>query len=331
MEGQADGANLREQYRERAARLDLNEAELTNPSNTLLKDEVEHFNELFKMSRANAHETARNSALDSRCILKASRLGIAQSANLNHATPLEFVRGVKRAFGNLDAAAAEKMTQADLDKIPVTINWTELGALAQSAFFDAAAWDAPWDASLVAVVGKERKKAERRAKDVLEAEVRPQELSATEVNTVTEATQKRRSDAMRAMIEKAERRAGASGAPFAGLNFFHVVLNADERVGFGQTIENLFDFSFHLKEGVVRIDIDEHGEPIVHLARPPSAQSYADGLQRVQNILKLDHPTWQRLCARYGAGACLLPTRKKGCAPPAEGATGSGSGKRAKK
>ncbi|KAG8459364.1 hypothetical protein KFE25_013000 [Diacronema lutheri] len=308
---------FREEYRTRAAELDEREAEYTQPTNTMLATQVEAFNELFKMSRkeGEAHETARNAAIDSRCILKASRLGTMQSSNLNQSTPLEFMRAIKLKFGNISAETLEGMTDAQKDTASVAINWDALADFAHDMSNAAPAWDSPWSASLVAIVGKERKAREKRVKDVLEAEVRPKELTATSVNTETEMTQKRRCDAMRATIERAEKDAAANGGN--GLNFFHLVLNPEEAVGFGQTIENMFDFSFHLKEGNVRIDIAD-GEPMVRFTRPPSAEAYREGLSKVQNILKLDYPTWQQLRKRYGAQR-MLPTRRSAAAADASG------------
>lgn len=495
------GRDVRAEYRMRGQRLDDNEAELTQPTNSKLKDEVEGFNELFKVSRehSDAHETARNSAIDSRCILKASRLGTVQSSNLNNSTPLEFVRAIKRRYGNIPnmpetpvsplraRPALRVCTHAwHAPWLPFTGRSASSGRARAGDDGGRVGQDSRLDqlgralsaglqrvlrrACVGCAVGREPRRGRReRAQEGRAAhqgrhrgggasflrpslplaapasssplptrlactarprpQVRPQELTARDVNSVTEATQKRRCDAMRTMIDKAEKRAAAAGGAYAGLNFYHVVLNPEKDVGFGargrglaappaamhpaasscgrarlymaprtvaaptrgatppsalphtpethtrarpprartharlpppsqppplpplfppapngrrpgvrpagQTIENMFDFSFHLKEGHVSISLGEDGEPMVHIARPPCSDEYQTGLSKVQNILKLDYPTWERLCVRYGAGR-LLPTRKKGGLPPPEAAaagsgSGSGGSKRAKK
>lgn len=322
-----NAASVREEYRKLEAKLDAEEAILTRTDNSLLSEHVKKAGELYIASRrgGDSHQTARNSAIDSRVILKASRIGLAQSGNLNKCSPMEFLRALKCKFGNV--TDDETLTQAEKDEQPAALDWVRFAAVAAQAINSVPAWDSPWEASKSELPEKEKKARERKQKDVLEAEVRPQGVAANDVNAVTEATQKKRCHAMRAALEKAEEELKAKKRQ-PGINFYSLVLNTDPEVGFSQTIENIFDFAFELKEGTVGLELRD-GEPFVMTSRPPSQSEYQQGLAKVQNIVKLDHPTWLDLCKRYRDGG-LIKTRKRshaGCAAPSPDAPAS---KRAK-
>jgi hypothetical protein len=320
--GTQRGNSVREQYRQLEAEMESMEDQLTRTDNAMLKDKVELASELFKSARADGevHDAARNLALDSRCILKASRLGAVQASNLNNNTPEEFVRALRLRMGAFVGAAKAAATQAEQEQLMVPLNINELIAKSRLVVFPVHGWDSLWEASTLDMPEKERKAREKRKKDVLEAEVRPQELSASDVNNVTEATQKRRCDAMRDKIEKAQeqaaRRSGRPAGEPCSINFFHVVINPDPKVGFGQTVENIFDFSFILKEGNLRIDMED-GEPMARTTLPPREADFQNGIQKVQNILKLDYKGWQALAKRYGAQR-IMPTREAHEAGPSK-------------
>jgi len=206
-QGGSQAQGVRDKYRQLEADMDGEEHELTRTDNTKLKDKVEEANELFRTSRESneTHETARNSAIDSRCILRASKLGAVQSRNLNQDTPMQFARAVKRAKGKYEQRDEEvnEMTTHQADKLDCTLNWDDLAKLATETFAIVPSWDCPWEASLLAVPDKERKARERKQKDAVEKEVRPEELTTEQVNSGTEATQKWRSKLMITHLEEA--------------------------------------------------------------------------------------------------------------------------------
>jgi hypothetical protein len=329
------GGGVRDQYRTLEAHLHANIDSLTRTDNATLKERVEEAGEIFRTSRdGEANEVARNSALDSRIILLASQLGTIQAGNLNKCSPVDFLRKIRTRYGNVNASARKQVdeaaTQAEQDAVVIPLNWAHLAMDVKAVFHRVVPWDSPWEASGLSIPEKERKARAARIKDVLEAEVRPQQLSADDVNNVTEATQKRRCETMFKTINTA-----AANSPVGAVNFYHLVLNSERRdgdFGFGQTIENLFDFSFLLKEGHVQLEIDQKsGEPMAKTRTAPNSADYRDGVAKVQNILKLDKPTWEELCARYGKHQ-LLPTRPRGggAAGPSAAPSATTGGKRAR-
>lgn len=193
-------------------------------------------------------------------------------------------------------------------------------------------------------VRQTRKKAERKRREVVEEETRPEELTKQQVNRQTESTQSKRFKVLRSVIERF--------TPSGGINFYDLVIDRDSyghtsaphmlrirptderscRAPLAPAVENIFDVSFLVKDGMAGIEIDKAGEPIIKITEAPK-ETQRD-VRKVQNILQLNKVTYEDLCTRYGAQS-LLTRRKRGDAddgpsasrPPAKRASaGSGTG-----
>ena len=103
---------------------------------------------------------------------------------------------------------------------------------------------------------------------------------------------------------KALREALKEGAKSADgrVNLFHLLVHP---TSFSQTVENFFDFAFEIKDG--KAGIVKDGDCVY--AKKTKMAAVADfdaGVIKVQNILKLDHPTYVKLVKRWGAAQNYL-------------------------
>lgn len=124
----------------------------------------------------------------------------------------------------------------------------------------------------------------------------------------------------RARPSASARHADATRAPPAGLGG---AARATRCAAGARAVENIFDIAFLVKDGVLHLGTSSDGEPMLAPRKPPSQSDYDGGLQKVQNILRIDHPTYLELCQRYSAELTdarrLLKTR-----PPSDARRGRG-------
>ncbi|KAG8370988.1 hypothetical protein BUALT_Bualt13G0040400 [Buddleja alternifolia] len=79
---------------------------------------------------------------------------------------------------------------------------------------------------------------------------------------------------------------------------------------FAQTVENLFALSFLVKDGRVRLDVDESGSEIVVPSNGPSAEEIKSGVTKShQFIFRLDFSDWELMKNLVSEGEELMPHR----------------------
>ncbi|KAI3461063.1 hypothetical protein Pfo_017726 [Paulownia fortunei] len=82
------------------------------------------------------------------------------------------------------------------------------------------------------------------------------------------------------------------------------------RNSFAQTVENLFALSFLVKDGRVRIDVDEIGSQVVVPTNGPSAQEIKSGVAKNhQFIFRFDFDDWKLMKTLVPEGEELMPLR----------------------
>jgi len=95
-----------------------------------------------------------------------------------------------------------------------------------------------------------------------------------------------------------------------GKSYFEIVINPDS---FTQTIENMFDFSFLVKEGYVELSPGEDDIPMVIPGNPEdiaSQQENVKGLVSAQTVLSLNKRQWESIVRRYNIKKSFIATRK---------------------
>ncbi|PIN18970.1 hypothetical protein CDL12_08373 [Handroanthus impetiginosus] len=87
----------------------------------------------------------------------------------------------------------------------------------------------------------------------------------------------------------------------------NLILN---RSSFAQTIENLFALSFLVKDGRVRIDLDDGGSQVVVPSNGPSAKEIKSGAARNHHfIFRIDFEDWELMKTLVAEGDELMPRR----------------------
>lgn len=125
----------------------------------------------------------------------------------------------------------------------------------------------------------ERKKTRKPiARDKEEALVKPKEIYDTEADINSEAT--KRVETLYKYLEKKKK-----------MPFWEFVFDP---TSYGRTIENIFHYSFLIRDGYASIS-NEDGDAVSELANPPDDDLNSEGVEKYQCILRFDYKMWQQL------------------------------------
>lgn len=292
-----DLAQNRAALRDLRSKLQNQREELTAVNSNALADVQCKANDMFGVSK----QEARSAALDAGLLHDVSRLGAEQAGKLDKQSPDEFVKRLLGKYGMGGGADGRQK-----------LNFAVLSHDLQSncVFRTVPAVTFLLDSSWAPAAPKAKKERQKR-KHTTEA---PQETAETvQVDDLQEQAQgKAQNSRMETMLRAVHTHAGASvgGAP---VNLFRLLLHP---TSFSQTVENFFDLAFLVKDGRVGIETDA-GCAYVTPTKPPGSEQFAQGLLKVQNIVKLDYDTWVRLVAKWCAeGEPYLKDRSAGAVRP---------------
>ena len=277
-------AAAREQLRELKKSVENNKSTYTSTSSSKLGEVIDTCNSLYEVGK----EDARHAALDASFLNTTSMLGAEQAGNLEKVTPEKYISRLKAEYGfggGQGGAKAIKWQQLATDLLDAGVFF----AVPSPAFL-VGKFEAP----------EKRQRKEREKKDK-EGPSEPMEMAnSVDVNQLQENHKdKAQVVRIRVLLEAIKKACAESHANGQSkrVNLFHVLLNPES---FSQTVENFFDLSFVLKEGQVKLVVDEATKtPYLQRSKRPGPDDYASGLVRKQNILKLDVPTWRALTKKW--------------------------------
>jgi len=303
-------AEVRAKLRTLKQGLEDNRGEYTGTNSSKLTEVLEETNGLYDVSKTDS----RAGALDATILNKTSALGAEQAGNLDKATPDKYVRRLLAKYGYQNGRGPVKWTTLARE-----VNEAGIHQHVPATTFLLGKYEAP----------KRKERQERKRKDHTPTE--PMETAdQVNVSQLQEVEEDKAQVARMLVLGNAIKTAAdseeAAGRP-RRVNLFHMLLHP---TSFSQTVENFFDLAFLLKDGFVQliatadaaylVDRDPHKEA--------TATEFAAGLCKVQNILKLDFPTYRRLVERWCTSDAprYLPARGS-ASGGGEGAGAGGSGR----
>ncbi|ETV70650.1 hypothetical protein H257_13764, partial [Aphanomyces astaci] len=202
-------------------------------------------------------------------------------------------------FSNLVVKQAGLMSASDLTKFDTgqfinsakakcccedtesVFDWSRMGSAVGPCFQSTVGVNFMYGSMDTQLVTKERRAPRRRrAENLDEEEVRPTQM--TKNSLVQEDVQANR---MNVLIETIQE-VGTSG-------LFDLCLNPKS---FAQTIENLFDISFLIRDNRVKIKIDDNGLPQII----PKKGITGELPNPTQTIISLTYEQWEKLAPMYG-------------------------------
>ena len=207
-----------------------------------------------------------------------------------------------------------------------SIKWTQLASkVDESGIFRHAPAVTFLLNSYVTPEKKERKeRAKRHQKQPDEPQLQADSVSVDQLQEVAES--KAQVSRMKTQLSALTKAVGAS--PDGRVNLFDLLLHP---TSFSQTVENLFDFAFLVKDGFATL-IPESSAPYVTRSEPPVTDDHAAGIIKVQNILKIDYPTYEKLVSKYCSPGATSPkllssrsSREEDLAPSTNSQTAAGS------
>lgn len=286
----SNASSIRAQLRDLKDNVDKHRTEYASTGSSALAGVIDKANSLWQRG---AKDDSRAGALDASLLNVTSGIGAEQAGNLDKATPTAFLHKLlmKYKFSTGNAIKwAELASDVAMERIHKQV---------PAVTFLLGKFEAPAKKEK-----KERKRKEQGPSEPLQTadnvdvaglrEVEEDKAQTARLRVLANAL---REAAVAAKADGRERR----------VNMFHLLLNPDS---FSQTVENFFDLAFLVKDGWVQVMCDDQCAWLCD-ATPPVTDDYQGGLHRIQNILKLDHPTYKRLCAKWCTPDApqLLPKR----------------------
>jgi len=270
-------AAARSEMRELTKEVNSRRSEYTSTQSDKLVKALDTANKHYEVLKTDA----RGAAIDASFLSTTSMLGAEQAGNLEKQTPERYVRMLLAQFGFSHGRA---------------IKWNVLAeAIEREGIFVPVPACTFQLRKFVPPEKKERK--ERKRKESAGSSEPQQHADQIDVHGLQEADAKKAQVVRMKTFHKAINKHGRAPAPDAPprVNLFRLLVHP---TSFSQTVENLFDLAFLIKDDMVSLHAEEDAV-FVATATKPKPDEYNAGVYRKQNILSLDYPTYKSLVAKW--------------------------------
>jgi len=285
--------NIRTNYRALIQDATEKKEELVQPDGDELINRVEESNNLFS-----AVTQPREAVLDSEFLCLVSQFGVEKTqrlpSNCRTYTPVDFA-------GKLKSFTGASESQKDGEGNVRDLNWESLGTKVVQYFRKST----PTFSFLYGPLSGEpaqRKQRERKEKekDKPATLVKPTELQST---VLQPEEQDKETSKRVAVLNTALNKVSS-------VDYFKLIYDP---LSFTQTVENIFHFSFLIKDGQAELSINPTtGVPEAKRAQPPDVNDFASGkADKKQCIITFDYNMYEKLKEKYGTGEGFLPHRKE--------------------
>ncbi|GAA6062855.1 hypothetical protein JCM10212_006108 [Sporobolomyces blumeae] len=305
---------LRQKYRTLQTEVDNIRGDLANTSVAALKDQVTKANHLFSKV-----ETPAEAVLDSRVLIATSEAGALKARQLKidaDAFDIDeflvrlghFMSGSVAANGRAQARRAFRANRGSDDEGPaggMPWAWGRVGKVLLGESRRPAILEHMYGPLQLEIKEKKQRTQRQRQKIDESQRMRPEELHAEDVAKNENETGK-----VTARIAKhLQTVAGTRGIPY--LKF---IVNPDS---FSQTVENMFYFSFLVREQKVALEVDDdeespfYGDMIAYVVDQESAAQVVkdSNVVKHQVVLELTQEVWQEAIEVYDITEPMIATR----------------------
>lgn len=294
---------IRHQYRQLLEDVDSKQQELANPENV---ENDELFSKLRDTNNIFLKVTnPREAVLDSHMISKLSTL-IKQRTQALHTDlvtfqPVEFAMKLKKFMVGDAIDVEDSITIADE-------GWEKFGKSVQSFFrrtpplrimygsFDR-------EAPVKKVVNRNKEKFEKEKEETIIKTV-PKQLSSFGDTKKTEKT----TEEVEWMLDTLKEYYDNNNSK--PICFFEFIINP---FSFGKTVENMFHCSFLVKDGHVKLFLDEDKLPVIEPVHVKDDESDHLSTKKQQIVMTMTKPEWEKIIKTFQIMKPLLKTRDGNC------------------
>lgn len=280
IQSRSERMQLRADYRKLLNKLQQDKQELVSPTSEKLSDTLDKGNQLFSKVKL-----LREAVLDAEFTSSVGRFGVEQVSLLHSSfqakDPSEFVEKLKEW---------KAVSISDPDESTV-IDWKKLGRklLLENIFHEVPVLD--FLCGCLQFEPKVRKQAQRRKKAPTAPQVEPEAEDEEKLGEDNETSMRVRA------VHRALKNANKP------VEFWDLVLHPTHM---NQTIENIFYYSFLIKDGHSKM-YTQGDKLFCATAQPPRDTDAST--ERKQAVIKVDHRIWKEMVQRCNISTPFLGTR----------------------
>lgn len=294
---QADSTDLRFRYRKLLFQTKEKRSELVRPESTGLLETLEEMNVLFSRVK-----NPREAVYDSNVLKLTSELGLEQADNLQTNMTV-FDRNI---FAEKLVTFMDGRCRGSQREKP-ELDWSKLGKYAATMFNVTAKLDLIYGPLAMESIAKHRAARERNVqRKPTEAEKKkPQQLQQEEQE---ESTTKEVQRVLKAIHKLTDPDQGT----YKQVPFFEFITDP---TSFPTTIENMFHLSFLVKDGKVKLYLDDDNTPVVKIDVNNGAVTSTPGSTRAVNpsqvVISMTIQKWNDLIEEFNITKAMIPNIKK--------------------
>ena len=294
---QQDRSDLRYKYRTLYFKTKEKRGELVRPESTGLLETLSEMDTLFK-----GVKNPREAVFDSHVLKLTSELGQEQAANLQtNMTVFDRSIFAEKLVTFMDGRCRDSQREKP------ELDWAKLGKFTTTMFNVTPKLDFIYGPLAMEPIIKHRAARERNTqkKPTESQKKKPQQLQQEEQE---ESTTKEVQRVLKAIHKLTDPEQGSH----SNVPFFEFITDPDS---FSTTIENMFHLSFLVKDGKVKLYLDEDNTPVVKYDPasgqvPTSTPGTTRALSLSQVVISMTIEKWKKLKEEFNITKALIPNIK---------------------
>ncbi|XP_059374286.1 non-structural maintenance of chromosomes element 4 homolog A-like [Carassius carassius] len=286
---------IRSKYRDLINQVQQNREDMLNPANNKLTDVLEEANKLF----ANVSQ-AREAALDAQLLVLATDLGKEKASQL-HAEgsafdPSAFTEHLL-SFMGLNRFEDESCQDGNLEGYLPQSAWQRLAKRSEFCFKTAPSFHYIFGSFLAEPpppqqrVERQRKAPSKEAKRMMPTQLKKMEESNQE------ATEREVERILRCL------RKYVTHDPNEPISYYKFVIDPNS---FSRTVENIFHMSFLIRDGLVKMNLDNYGLPCIAPVKDGEVELGGAAVQH-QCVISINQETWREIIDAFDIRGAFIP------------------------